>query len=63
MEKRITLPLDKQTALSLKVGDGVLISGEMFVFRDAGHKRLFESIKAGKPDINYKGETLYFMGP
>ncbi len=63
MEKRITLPLDKQTALSLNVGDGVLISGEMFVFRDAGHKRLFESIKAGKPDINYKGETIYFMGP
>ncbi len=63
MEKKITLPLDREVAKSLRVGDSVLISGDMLVFRDAGHKRLFESIKAGKPDINYVGETIYFMGP
>lgn len=61
--KKITLPLNKEVAKSLRVGESVLISGDMLVFRDAGHKRLFESIKAGKPDINYAGETIYFMGP
>ena len=39
------------------------LSGSMYVFRDAGHKRLFASIEAGKPDIDYAGETIYFMGP
>lgn len=63
MERKITLPLDKEVAKSLRTGETVLISGDMLVFRDAGHKRLFESIKAGKPDINYEGETIYFMGP
>ena len=63
MEKKITLPISKEVAKSLTVGESVLLTGDMLVFRDAGHKRLFESIKAGKPDIDYKGETIYFMGP
>lgn len=63
MEKKITLPISKEVAKSLTAGESVLLTGDMLVFRDAGHKRLFESIKAGKPDIDYKGETIYFMGP
>ena len=55
MERKITLPLDKQVAKSLPTGETVPISVDRLVFRDAGHKRLFESIKAGKPDINYEG--------
>ena len=63
MERKITLPLDKEVAKSLRTSETVLISGDMLVFRDAGHKRLFESIKNGKPDFSYEGETVYFMGP
>ena len=63
MEKKITLPISKEVAKGLTAGESVLLTGDMLVFRDAGHKRLFESIKAGKPDIDYKGETIYFMGP
>lgn len=62
-EKRLTMPFDKSELAALKVGDGVLLSGTMLVFRDAGHKRLFESIQSGKPDFDYAGETVYFMGP
>ena len=59
----VDLPLSKDVASQLKAGDTVYLSGSMYVFRDAGHKRLFASIEAGKPDIDYAGETIYFMGP
>lgn len=62
-EKRLTMPFDRAELASLRAGDGVLLSGSMLVFRDAGHKRLFESIAKGKPDFGYDGETVYFMGP
>lgn len=62
-EIKLTMPFDKKELAKLRVGDNVLLSGEMYVFRDAGHKRLFQSIEAGKPDINFAGETVYFMGP
>lgn len=63
MVRKIQLPITPDVAKTLYAGDTVCLSGEMFVFRDAGHKRLFESIKKGSPDIDYKGETVYFMGP
>lgn len=62
-EIKLTMPFDKKELAKLRAGDNVLLSGEMYVFRDAGHKRLFQSIEAGKPDINFAGETVYFMGP
>lgn len=62
-EIKLNMPFDKSQLALLKVGDNVLLSGTMYVFRDAGHKRLFASIQAGKPDIDYVGETVYFMGP
>ena len=63
MNRKVDLPLTKDVAASLNVGDTVYLSGSMYVFRDAGHKRLFASIEAGNPDLDYAGETIYFMGP
>jgi len=60
---KLSLPLDKKELAKLHVGDMVKLTGPMLVFRDAGHKRLFESIKAGNQAFEYKGETIYFMGP
>lgn len=60
---KLTLPLDKNELVKLKVGDMVKLTGSMLVFRDAGHKRLFESIKANNQAFEYKNETIYFMGP
>lgn len=62
-EIKLNMPFDKEELKKLKTGDNVLLSGEMFVFRDAGHKRLFASIEAGRPDIDFSGQTVYFMGP
>ena len=59
----LNLPLDKSELKKLHVGDMILLNGPMLVFRDAGHKRLFESIQNGKQAFEYKGETIYFMGP
>lgn len=60
---KIRLPLTKADAANLRAGDGVLLDGSMLVFRDAGHKRLYESILQGQPAIDFAGETVYFMGP
>lgn len=60
---KLKLPFDKQDLKKLRVGDRVELTGDMLVFRDAGHKRLYESILDGKQAFEYKGETIYFMGP
>ena len=61
--KYLSLPLTKESMRDLQVGDMVRLSGDMLVFRDAGHKRLYQSILDGKQAFEYKGETIYFMGP
>lgn len=64
MEKHITLPLSAETNEDLKIGDFVYLSGEMYVARDAAHKRLMDLINDGKElPINLKDETIYYMGP
>ncbi|MDE5616819.1 MAG: FumA C-terminus/TtdB family hydratase beta subunit [Clostridia bacterium] len=61
--KYLSLPLTKESMKDLRVGDMVKLSGDMLVFRDAGHKRLYQSILDGKQAFEYAGETIYFMGP
>ncbi|HTY13839.1 MAG TPA: FumA C-terminus/TtdB family hydratase beta subunit [Candidatus Omnitrophota bacterium] len=53
--KSISLPLDDKTIEGLKAGDRVLISGTMYVARDAAHKK-------GIP-VDLKGQTLFYAGP
>jgi fumarate hydratase subunit beta len=61
MEKKINLPLDKKTALSLKTGDKVLLTGTLYTARDAAHKRLVAEIK--KPPLDLSGQVIYYTGP
>jgi fumarate hydratase class I len=44
---------------SLKVGDVVLVSGEMFTGRDAVHAYLMKN----KPPVDMNGSVLYHCGP
>lgn len=60
---KLSLPLDKKELVKLKIGDMVLLSGKMLVFRDAGHKRLMKSIEDNNQAFDYNGQTIYFMGP
>ncbi len=62
--KKITSPLDKATALSLKAGDRVLLSGYIYTSRDAGHKRMCESLgKNEKLPIDLTDCVIYYVGP
>ena len=64
MVKKVSLPLTDETLKDLKAGDNLLLTGVMYVGRDAAHKRLVEALDQGKPlPFDIKGATVYFMGP
>ena len=62
--KRMNLPLKKEELSGLRAGDEVLLTGELFVARDAAHKRMKETLDAGA-DLPFPidGATIYYMGP
>jgi len=62
--KKVTLPLTNETLEGLKAGDNILLTGTMYVGRDAAHKRMVEALEQGKPlPFDVKGQAIYFMGP
>jgi len=64
MIKKVTLPLTDETLKDLKAGDNILLTGVMYVGRDAAHKRMVEALDQGKPlPFDIRGQTIYFMGP
>ncbi|MDP7559467.1 MAG: Fe-S-containing hydro-lyase [Planctomycetota bacterium] len=64
MTLRITSPMDPGTIAKLRAGDQVLITGVIYVARDAAHKRLVEAFdRGGKLPFDIKGQTIYYMGP
>lgn len=64
MEKRITAPIDKETASELRAGDSVLISGVIYTARDAAHERMTRLHKDGEPyPIDLNGQIIYYAGP
>lgn len=61
---KLNLPLDKETAKSLKAGDSVLLSGVILTARDCAHKRIFEILKKGeKLPFELKDAVIYYAGP
>ena len=58
-EKRITAPITEEQARELRVGDVVLISGEMYTGRDAVHSYLMKH----DPPADLRGSVLYHCGP
>lgn len=64
MDRKITAPIDKETAKSLHAGDYVKITGTIYTARDAAHKRLYEALEKGEElPIDINGTTIYYMGP
>jgi fumarate hydratase subunit beta len=64
MTKKVKLPLTEETSKDLKAGDNILLTGVMYVARDAAHKRMIEALDQGKPlPFDIKGQTIYYMGP
>ena len=64
MEKHITLPLTEELAKTLKAGDMVYLTGTIYTSRDAGHKRMCETLARGeKLPFDPKDATIYYVGP
>lgn len=62
--RKITLPLTEELAKTLKAGDEVLLTGTIYTSRDAGHKRMCESIAKGEDiPMDPKDATIYYVGP
>lgn len=64
MEKHITTPITQEITKDLKSGDYVYITGEIYVARDAAHKRMIEALdRKEELPIYIKDSTIYYMGP
>ena len=64
MEKHITLPLTEELARTLKAGDTVYLTGTIYTSRDAGHKRMCETLARGEElPFDPKDATIYYVGP
>jgi len=62
--RTITLPLSDEVLETLHAGDELLLTGTMYVGRDAAHKRMVETLEAGGLlPVDLKGQVIYFMGP
>ena len=55
----LTAPLSEETVRGLRVGDVVLISGEVYTGRDAVHAYLMKN----PPPVDLHGAVLYHCGP
>ncbi|MGD2095159.1 MAG: Fe-S-containing hydro-lyase, partial [Phycisphaerales bacterium] len=61
---RLQPPLTDTDVQSLKAGDQVLITGEIYTARDMAHKRLCEAIESEqKLPFPLEGAIIYFVGP
>ncbi len=58
-EKVLTTPISEEQIRALRVGDLVLITGEMFTGRDAIHAHLMKN----EPPVSLDGSVLYHCGP
>lgn len=64
MLKQINLPLTDDAIRELRSGDRVLLTGVVYVARDAAHRRMIETLDRGEPlPFDISGQTIYYMGP
>ena len=64
MSIHLTLPTTRTALSGLRVGDSVLLSGDILTGRDAAHKRLCALLDEGQPlPIALQGQAIYYVGP
>ena len=62
--KKVTLPLTDEVLEDLRAGDSLLLTGVIYVGRDAAHKRMVEALdKGGKLPFDLTNQTIFYMGP
>ena len=61
---RLELPLTKDKAETLHMGDNVLLSGVIYTARDAAHERMTEQLEEGIPiPFDTEDAVIYYVGP
>ena len=61
---KLTTPLTREKAKTLRAGDSCLISGVIYTARDAAHKRLCQLVAEGKElPLDIRDAIIYFVGP
>ena len=61
---KLTAPLTREVAKTLRAGDSCLISGVIYTARDAAHKRLCELVAEGKElPLEIRDAVIYYVGP
>jgi len=64
MVMEITTPLTDEAVARLHAGDKVLLTGTLYVARDAAHKRFLAALDRGEPlPFDPRGQIIYYMGP
>ncbi len=64
MEQKINTPITSEVTSKLHSGDYCYITGEIYVARDAAHKRMDEALERGEElPIPIENCTIYYMGP
>ncbi|MCL2019587.1 MAG: Fe-S-containing hydro-lyase [Oscillospiraceae bacterium] len=64
MPTKITMPFTAEIISCLKVGEEILLSGEIFTARDAAHKRMVEMLDANVMlPFELDGQVVYYAGP
>jgi fumarate hydratase class I len=63
--RRVSLDtLDDAELASWQCGETLLLSGTLYTGRDAAHKRMVETLRAGeRVPVNLKGKAIYYVGP
>lgn len=60
----LSTPLTGEKVKALKAGDRVLLSGIVYTARDAAHKRLVDTLRAGQElPLPLQGQVIYYVGP
>jgi fumarate hydratase subunit beta len=60
----INTPLTGDKVLGLQIGDEILLSGTIYTARDAAHKKILETLKAGQSlPFEINESIIYYTGP
>lgn len=61
---KLQLPLTREALAGLRAGDACLLSGQMYMLRDAGHIRLLAELEEqGSLPYGLQGATIFYAGP
>lgn len=64
MDRHIETPITKDISRTLRAGDYVYITGDIYTARDAAHKSMEEALEKGEPlPVDIADQAIYYMGP